>query len=92
MKFTESLWLSAGSIYGKILEHPFIQGLTDGSLCVSPASSPARRRCKQSLFTRWDAPLRISGFHKPDFARLSLLLTLFEQAAEGYFHRSFSEW
>ena len=32
MKFTESLWLSIGNIYGKILEHPFIQGLTDGSL------------------------------------------------------------
>ena len=32
MKFTESLWLSIGNIYGKILKHPFIQGLTDGSL------------------------------------------------------------
>jgi thiaminase/transcriptional activator TenA len=32
MKFTESLWFSIGNIYGKILEHPFIKGLTDGSL------------------------------------------------------------
>lgn len=32
MKFTESLWNSIGEIYEKILEHPFIQGLTDGSL------------------------------------------------------------
>ena len=32
MKFTDFLWNSIGEIYGKILEHPFIQGLTDGSL------------------------------------------------------------
>jgi thiaminase/transcriptional activator TenA len=32
MKFTESLWKSAGPIYQKILKHPFIRGLTDGSL------------------------------------------------------------
>jgi len=32
MRFTESLWLSIRDIYGRILRHPFIQGLTDGSL------------------------------------------------------------
>jgi thiaminase/transcriptional activator TenA len=32
MKFTESLWVSIEDIYGKILKHPFIRGLTDGSL------------------------------------------------------------
>jgi thiaminase/transcriptional activator TenA len=32
MKFTESLWISIEDIYGKILSHPFILGLTDGSL------------------------------------------------------------
>jgi thiaminase/transcriptional activator TenA len=32
MKFTDFLWHSIGGIYEKILEHPFIQGLTDGSL------------------------------------------------------------
>jgi len=32
MRFTESLWTSIGDIYGKILMHPFIRGLTDGSL------------------------------------------------------------
>jgi thiaminase/transcriptional activator TenA len=32
MTFTESLWESIGEIYLKILKHPFIQGLTDGSL------------------------------------------------------------
>lgn len=32
MKFTESLWVSIEVIYGKILKHPFIRGLTDGSL------------------------------------------------------------
>ena len=32
MTFTESLWISIEDIYGKILEHPFIRGLTDGSL------------------------------------------------------------
>jgi thiaminase/transcriptional activator TenA len=32
MKFTESLWGSIGDIYDKTLNHPFIRGLTDGSL------------------------------------------------------------
>ncbi len=32
MKFTELLWISIGDIYGKILDHPFVQGLADGSL------------------------------------------------------------
>jgi thiaminase/transcriptional activator TenA len=32
MKFTESLWVSIEDIYDKILKHPFIRGLTDGSL------------------------------------------------------------
>jgi len=32
MRFTDFLWDSIGEIYEKILEHPFIQGLTDGSL------------------------------------------------------------
>jgi thiaminase/transcriptional activator TenA len=32
MKFTELLWSSITPIYDKILEHPFIKGLTDGAL------------------------------------------------------------
>lgn len=32
MKFTESLWVSIKDIYEKILKHPFIRGLTEGSL------------------------------------------------------------
>jgi len=32
MKFTESLWVSIEDIYEKILKHPFIRGLTEGSL------------------------------------------------------------
>jgi thiaminase/transcriptional activator TenA len=32
MKFTESLWGSVGGIYDRILKHPFICGLTDGTL------------------------------------------------------------
>jgi thiaminase (transcriptional activator TenA) len=32
MKFTELLWNSIEDIYNKILGHPFIRGLTDGSL------------------------------------------------------------
>jgi thiaminase (transcriptional activator TenA) len=32
MKFTESLWGSIGDVYGRILIHPFIRGLTDGAL------------------------------------------------------------
>jgi thiaminase/transcriptional activator TenA len=32
MKFTESLWVSIEDIYDKILKHPFIRGLIDGSL------------------------------------------------------------
>ena len=30
--FTGELWASAGGIYGEILAHPFLRGLTDGSL------------------------------------------------------------
>ena len=32
MKFTESLWNSIEDIYDRILKHPFIQELIDGSL------------------------------------------------------------
>ncbi len=32
MKFTESLWGSIADVYGRILKHPFIRGLTDGTL------------------------------------------------------------
>jgi thiaminase/transcriptional activator TenA len=32
MKFTESLWGSIGDIYDRIIKHPFICGLTDGTL------------------------------------------------------------
>jgi len=32
MKFTESLWVSIEDIYDKILKHPFIRRLIDGSL------------------------------------------------------------
>jgi thiaminase/transcriptional activator TenA len=32
MKFTETLWQSIEPIYAQILSHPFVQGLTDGSL------------------------------------------------------------
>jgi thiaminase/transcriptional activator TenA len=32
MKFTEELWESIETIYAAILRHPFIRGLTDGSL------------------------------------------------------------
>jgi hypothetical protein len=38
MKFTESLWVSIEDIYDKILRHPFIRGLTDGSLDEEGAS------------------------------------------------------
>jgi hypothetical protein len=31
MKFTESLWISIEDIYDRILKHPFIRGLIDGS-------------------------------------------------------------
>ena len=30
--FRQTLWASIGEIYGKILIHPFVAGLTDGSL------------------------------------------------------------
>ncbi len=32
MAFTQELWRSIEPIYGRILVHPFIKGLTDGSL------------------------------------------------------------
>jgi len=30
--FTRELWASIAPVYGRILEHPFVRGLTDGSL------------------------------------------------------------
>src|SRR2546426_6339678 len=32
MAFTQELWQSIGPIYAAILRHPFVRGLTDGSL------------------------------------------------------------
>jgi thiaminase (transcriptional activator TenA) len=32
MRFTEELWQSIERIYAAILRHPFLTGLTDGSL------------------------------------------------------------
>ena len=32
MKFTDSLWSSISRVYEKILAHPFLRGLTDGTL------------------------------------------------------------
>ena len=32
MKYTETLWNAIEEIYGKILRHPFVTGLTDGTL------------------------------------------------------------
>src|SRR5919106_3613744 len=32
MPFTDELWHSIGPIYAAILRHPFVRGLTDGSL------------------------------------------------------------
>ena len=32
MAFTRELWKSIEPIYAAILEHPFLRGLTDGSL------------------------------------------------------------
>ena len=32
MTFTDELWRSIGAIYAAILQHPFVRGLTDGSL------------------------------------------------------------
>jgi thiaminase/transcriptional activator TenA len=32
MRFTDDLWRSIAPIYGAILEHPFVRGLTDGTL------------------------------------------------------------
>jgi thiaminase/transcriptional activator TenA len=34
MAFTAELWASIGDIYGAILRHPFVRGLTDGSLAA----------------------------------------------------------
>ena len=31
-RFTDELWQGAADIYGAILAHPFLAGLTDGSL------------------------------------------------------------
>ena len=45
MTFAESLWISIREIYEKILTHPFILGLTEGSLEEDAfRESPSRGR------------------------------------------------
>ena len=67
MKFTDSLWKSIEEIYDKILEHPFISGLTDGSLSEQAFFSTWFRMLSTSEISPADSPFwepkpqRISG-------------------------------
>ena len=49
MSFTEELWSAAAPIYAAILRHPFLQGLTDGSL---PADSFRFYAVQDALYLR----------------------------------------
>ena len=49
MSFTRDLWRSIEPIYGAIVRHPFVTGLTDGSL---PASSFRFYAVQDSLYLR----------------------------------------
>jgi thiaminase/transcriptional activator TenA len=49
MTFTEELWADISDIYGAILAHPFITGLTDGTL---PAESFAFYVMQDALYLR----------------------------------------
>jgi thiaminase/transcriptional activator TenA len=49
MSFTDELWTSIQPIYGAILRHPFVEGLTDGSL---PAPSFRFYAVQDALYLR----------------------------------------
>src|SRR5438445_88471 len=52
MAFSQELWQSIGPIYAAILRHPFVRGLTDGSL---PRERFQFYAVPDPLYTRWIA-------------------------------------
>jgi thiaminase/transcriptional activator TenA len=61
--FSARLWESIGDIYGAILAHPFITGLTDGTL---PAESFAFFVVQDALYLReYAKALAVVGSHAP---------------------------
>lgn len=68
--FSVRLWESIGDIYGAILAHPFITGLTDGTL---PAESFAFFVVQDALYLReYAKALAVVGSHAPSPAALRM--------------------
>jgi thiaminase/transcriptional activator TenA len=64
MAFTEELWRSIEPIYGAILRHPFLRGLTDGSL---PRESFKFYAVQDALYLREFArALSLAGARAPE--------------------------
>src|SRR5712664_1611350 len=93
MEFTAELWESIGPIYAAILRHPFINGLTDGSL---PHENFKFYAVQDALYLREFArALSITGARAP---RDEWIIMFNEHAAgalkvERTLHESFfAEW
>jgi len=64
MAFTDELWKSIGPIYAAILRHPFVRGLTDGSL---PRESFKFYAVQDALYLREFArALSLAGARAPE--------------------------
>ena len=93
MSFTDELWRSIGPVYSSILRHPFLAGLTDGSL---PHESFRFYAVQDALYLREFArTLALAGAKAP---REEWIILFSEHAAEALrveraLHESFfAEW
>jgi thiaminase/transcriptional activator TenA len=91
--FTDALWRSIAPVYASILRHPFLAGLTDGSL---PGESFRFYAVQDALYLREFArTLAVTGAKAP---REEWIIVLSEHAAEALkveraLHESFfAEW
>ncbi len=88
MSFSDSLWGSIGDIYGAILAHPFLTGLTDGSL---PGEAFAFYLIQDALYLRrYAQALAAVGSKAPDAAATEMFARHAAEAisVEQQLHRS----
>ena len=91
MSFSDSLWSSIGDIYDAILAHPFLTGLTDGSL---PRDAFAFYVTQDALYLRrYAQALAAVGSKAPDVAATEMFARHAAEAisVEQQLHRSLLE-
>src|SRR5881397_4429668 len=77
MAFSQELWQSIGPVYAAILRHPFVRGLTDGSL---PRESFQFYAVQDALYLREFArALSLAGARAPEDA----WIIMFNEHAAG---------